>query len=199
MSINWFFVDYIEQFSYIGIFLMFALAGYVIPVPEEILLLLIGYIAALGFFNVYIAAFASLLGIILGDNMVFWLSKYSRNIIIKSLKKKISKKDIIKYRGFMKSHIGKSIFILRFTPGLRFLSPLLAGSMNVKSKKFFLYNLTAIIIYVPVIIFIGYHFNTQLSMIIRRLKIAKHIIFVLLLAVIGLLISLYANRKSSKQ
>ena len=190
-----FFINYLEEFSYIGIFILFALAGYLIPIPEEILLLLIGYIAGFGIFNIYIASGVALLSIFAGDNIIFWISKYKGIKIINLLRNKLSMKNVTRYSKLMKNHIGKTTFILRFTPGLRFLGPFLAGSMKVKWRNFLLYNLTAILIYVPLIIFLGYHFNNQLSNIIKGLAIARHFIFIFLLVVVGILISYIAKKK----
>ena len=95
----------------------------------------------------------------------------------------------------MKEHIGKTTFILRFVVGLRFLSPFLAGSMKIKWKKFQFYNMLAAIVYVPIVVFLGYHFHNRLVALISGFEIARHIIFLPVLAVIGALISIFLKKK----
>jgi len=195
MHTTQFFISYLEQFSYFGIFVMVALSGYIIPVPEEILLLLAGYIAALGFNNVYVALAAAILGILVGDNILFWLSRYKGSKLIDKLKHKIRKSELNKYRHLMKKHIGKTIFIARFIVGLRFFGPFLSGSMKIKWKTFQFYNLIAVLIYAPVIVFLGFHFHNRLALIITEVEIIRHFVFFLFLAVVGYLISSFINKK----
>lgn len=190
-----FFINYLEQFSYLGIFIFIGLSGYIIPIPEEILLLLTGYIAALGYNNLYIALATAILAVLAGDNVLFWLSKYKGSKIIDRLKRKVRKNEINKYKHLMRKHIGKTIFILRFVVGLRFFGPFLAGSMKIRWKTFQIYNLSAVIIYVPIIVFLGYHFHNQLALIITQVEIVRHLIFLLFLAVVGYLISIFLNKK----
>ena len=194
-----FFINYLENFSYIGIFILILLSGYLIPVPEEISLLLVGYIVGFGFNNIYAAMIASILGVLAGDNIIFWLSKYKGSRLINRLnnrlKRKIRKNEIAKYRHLMKKHIGKTIFILRFIVGLRFFAPFLAGSMKVKWKKFQFYNLLAVIIYVPMLVLLGYFFHNRLAQIITEVEIARHLFFLLFLMFAGTLISVFIKKK----
>ena len=189
-----FFLNYVEHFSYFGIFLAVSLAGYLIPLPEEIMLLLAGYIAGFGF-NVYITVLVSILGVLTGDSILFWLSRYEGSKLVDKLKRRVDKHEINKYRNLMREHIGKTIFILRFVVGLRFLSPFLAGSMKIKWKKFQFYNMLAAIVYVPIVVFLGYHFHNKLVALITSFEIVRHIIFLLVLVLIGTLISIFLKKK----
>lgn len=189
-----FFANYIAHFSYFGIFLSVSLAGYIIPLPEEVMLLLAGYIAGFGF-NLYAVVLAAILGVLTGDSVLFWLSRYEGSKLVEKLKRRVDKHELNKYRNLMKEHIGKTIFILRFVVGLRFLSPFLAGSMKIKWKKFLFYNTLAAIVYVPIVVFLGYHFHNQLVALVTSFEIARHIIFLLFLAVIGILISVFLKKK----
>ena len=190
-----FFINYLEQFSYLGIFILVALSGYIIPVPEEVLLLLVGYISGVGLNNVYIASLASIIGVLMGDNILFWLSRYKGSKLIDKLKRKVRKNEVMKYRNLMKQHIGKTIFILRFIVGLRFFGPFLAGSLKVRWKTFQLYNFLAVLIYVPIIVFLGFHFHKQLALLITEFEIIRHLIFLIFLAVLGYLISIFIHKK----
>ena len=195
MAYTQFFIGYLEQFSYFGIFALIALSGYIIPIPEEILLLLTGYLAGIGVNNIYIALAAAILGILAGDNILFWLSRYKGSKIIDRLRHKVRKNEINKYRHLMKKHIGKTIFIARFIVGLRFFGPFLAGSMKIKWKAFQFYNLIAVLVYAPIILFLGYHFHNRLALIITQVEIARHLIFFLFLVAVGYLISVFLNKK----
>lgn len=195
MAATQFFVNYLEHFSYLGIFIFVLLSGYLIPIPEEVLLLLVGYIGGLGINNVYMGMIVAMLGVLAGDNVLFWLSKYKGSKLVDRLKYKIRKSELIKYRQLMKKHIGKTIFIVRFIVGLRFFGPFLAGSMKVGWKTFQLYNLLAVVVYVPIIVFLGFHFHNQLASIITKLEIARHLVFFFFLLIVGYLINRFINKR----
>jgi membrane protein DedA with SNARE-associated domain len=184
----------VEGLSYFGTFVVMVLSGHLVPVPEEILLLLIGYASGIGVTNVYGAFVVSSLGVIVGDSMLFFLSR-NGNKYIEKFKNKLSPNKLSRYENLMKAHAGKTIFLSRFIITIRFFSPILAGSINVKWKTFALADFPAVIIYVGAFIFLGYHFNNDIASLITEVKFARHIIFVLLITVIGLLISYWAGKK----
>ena len=190
-----FFINYIEHFSYFGIFVIGATVGYLIPLPEEIFLLIVGYIAGTGVYNLYLATLFVVLGVLTGDNILFWLSKYKVSGIVDKLNKRLDKHKIMKYRHLMKEHIGKTIFTLKFIVGLRIFSPFLAGSMKVKWRIFQFYNLLALLIYIPVLVFLGFHFHNKLAFVITGVEIVRHLIFLLVLLLIGFLISVFVKNK----
>ena len=134
-----FILSYVNSFSYFGLFLLMAVIA-LIPIPEEIVLLLVGYFAGLGFAEIDKILLASILGVVAGDNLVYFLSRYGRRYFSK-IKKKIVLKKFLKYEGLMKEHSGKTIFLLRFIIGLRFLGPFMAGHLKIKWKTFFFFNL----------------------------------------------------------
>src|SRR3989338_3203231 len=132
MANTQFFINYIEHFSYLGIVAVGATVGYLVPIPEEIFLLLVGYIAGIGFYNIYLANLFAIIGILAGDNILFWLSRYGGSKIINRFKRRVDGHNVMKYKHMMKKHIGKTLFTLKFLVGLRLLSPFLAGSMKIK-------------------------------------------------------------------
>ena len=190
-----FFINYIEHFSYFGIFIIGATTGYLIPLPEEIFLLLVGYIAGIGIYNVYIATLFAILGVLAGDNILFWLSKYKASKLVDRLKRRLDKHKIMKYRHLMKKHIGKTLFTLKFIVGLRIFSPFLAGSMKIKWRTFQFYNLLAVLIYIPILTFLGFHFHNKLALVITGVELVRHLIFLLVLVLIGFLFTIFVTNK----
>lgn len=175
-------LTYVNNFSYFGVFLILAIIA-LVPIPEELVLLLVGYFAGFGFADLKLIIPISILGVTVGDNILFFLSRHSSHYINK-FKKKIAPKRFLKYENYMKLHIKKSIFLLRFIIGLRFLGPVMAGHLKVKWKTFFLYNLLAVLIFVPILVFLGYHFNTILSLVIEDITFIKKAVFIALLTII---------------
>ena len=112
------YLNYLEQLSYVGLFLFVVFSGYLIPIPEEIMLLLLGYIAGVGIINIYTALAAGILGV-----------------------------------------------------------------------------LALVAIYVPLLVFLGYHFHNKLVLVISGVEIVRHLIFFIFLAVVGSLITIFVKKK----
>lgn len=194
---NEIFSIYLEHISYLGTFMLMALAGHLVPVPEEVVLLLVGYTSGIGLSNVYITMIAAGLGVIAGDSALFYLSR-TGNHYVERFKKKINPQKMEKYEKMMEAHAGKTIFLSRFIVGLRFFSPILAGMLKVKWRVFLLYDILAITIYVALLIFLGYYFNSEIGRLITEVKIARHVIIILLISVIGLAFSYFIGRRFLK-
>ena len=101
-----------------------------------------------------------------------------------------------KFKINIKKHIGKTIFLARFIVGLRIFGPvLLAGSLHIKWKIFQFYNTLAILLYVPILLFLGYHFHNQLGYLIAGVEIVRHILFAIVLAAFGFLLVYIARKR----
>src|SRR2546423_2110961 len=169
------FTNFIERFGYIGIFLWFISFDQLTPLPEEISLLLIGYLCAHQIFNPLLAGFFSLLGFITIDIIYFILSKKGSSFIKR--KTKGSSSLMAKYRNLLKEHTVKGFFILCFIPRMRLFAPVLAGSMKFSFKKFLLLNGLALVLHTTIYIWLGFVFNKSLSAMETRVKGLHDIIF----------------------
>ena len=188
---------FVNNFSYLGIFLFLAIIA-ILPIPEEIILLLIGYFAGFGFADLNPILLSGTLGVLVGDNLLFFLSRHSSQYVNK-YKKKLAPKIFTKYEKLMHDHIGKSIFLLRFIMGLRFLGPILAGSSKVKWIKFLFFNSLAVVIFAPFFIYMGYYFNTALSLVIKKLFFIKHFILIIILILFTFGVIMFIKKKFIKK
>ena len=137
----------------------------------------------------------SIVAILASDNVLFWLSTYRTSKFVGKLIRKIKKNKINYYKQLMKKHVGKTIFLLKFFAGLRAFGPFLAGSTKVKWKIFQFYNLLAVLVYVPLFVFLGYHFHNRLALIITEVELARHIIFLLMMGVLGSFLMIFIRKK----
>ena len=183
-------IPYLEHLSYAGIFILLAFLGHFIPLPEEVLLLTIGYLVSLGFGNLGIVIVVSLIAGCSGDILLYWLSKNGNKLFL-HLNRNINEKKIAKYENLMQTHGGNMVFVLRLIVGLRFFGPVVAGSANVALRKFLFYDLLALLIYYPSLIFLGYHFHNNLRNLTSEVGILSHIIFFIVIGLFGIATSIY--------
>ncbi len=178
----------IESFSYLGIAGFSVLTGYIIPIPEEVTLLIIGYVAGIGPIKLYFAVAAAAGGVIVGDNILFLMSLRGSKYVDR-LKNKLRKNKIIHYEHVMHEHIGKTIFFIRFVVGLRFFGPVLAGMLKVKWRKFFFINAAASILHALFFISLGYYFHRSFLVLVTQVEVIRHILFFFSASLFGLLIT----------
>src|ERR1051325_2258475 len=135
MMISSGFGDYVAQFGYLGIFLFFVTVDQVTPIPEEVTLLTIGYLASRGMFNAFIAGTVSLVAFLAVDTAYFYLAK-SGNRLVKKLKDRMKSKFMERYKHRFKHHMPKTLLVLNFIPRARMFGPILGGMLEVPFTRF---------------------------------------------------------------
>lgn len=181
-------MPYAEHLSYLGVFVYFALLGYIIWIPEEIVMLAIGYVASVNGVSPYPALAVAIAGVIVGDNLLFYFSRRG-SPHLRRFERKLSAGRLAKYRLALERHVIKTIVISRFIAGLRFLGPYLAGTHKVQWRRFFFLNAAVGILLSTVFIEIGYRFQEQLFTIVRHIAYWRHVIFLVIILVVGYFVS----------
>ena len=183
------FITSIEHFSYLAIFCFALFSGYFIPIPEEIILLITGYMAWARIIHLTPAIFVAILAFIIGDNILFKLTLKHNKHVEKLIHEVLSLKIVARHRPFLEKYLGMTIFVTRFFPFLRFVGPVFSGYVKADETKFMIFNTLAIIIYAPFVILVGFFCNQYFGQIIFEIAKVKHVIFVFIMIIIGLLIS----------
>lgn len=184
-----FFINSVEHFSYLAIFLFALFSGYFIPIPEEIILIITGYMAWSHIIQLTPAIFVAISAFVIGDNILYRLTLKHNKHVNRLIHEVLSIKFISRRRAFLEKHIGATIFVSRFIPFLRFIGPVFAGYTKASEKTFMLFNTLAIVIYAPFVIWVGYFFNEYLNQIMLEVAKIKHVLFILVLVIVGLLIT----------
>lgn len=167
---------------YVGIALSLVAAGSFVPFPEEIILLTLGYGASAHVVHVLPALIAAILGIMIGDNMLFFLARQGGDYV-DALYARLTQSRAGKFIAKGDSYPGYLVFVTRFIIGVRTVGPFIAVNQGMKWSRFFFWDTLAILIYTPLWFFLGFHFHHSILRIIEDMDIAKHIIFGLALLV----------------
>ncbi len=186
----------ISGYSYLGVFGIALVANVLVIIPEEVVLLTLGYAARAGSFNIFIMIPIVILGLLSSDVIIYLLSRRGSRIIssfyenlfarrLRFFSKRLEGKE-----EWMATHIEKVIFYSRFLMQLRFLGPFMAGQLNVEKRKFLVYELAALVLYVPLLLWIGWYFHRKVSLIIGKVQVVRNV----LLLSIGILLALVAVR-----
>lgn len=191
------YVQDLQSVSYIGLFLVIVVHRYVIPFPEDILLLLIGYVAGEEFFNVWGAIIVTIVGIVIADMSLFYLSLGGAKIAVR-FERKIKVNIFDWYTARMKERSFTTIFISRFVPGFRMVIPLVAGFVKINPLKFGLYTSLSIVVYTPIVILVGFFFHSQVLPAISKLESIRHAPFVIFILIVGVWTFSFVHRRFLK-
>lgn len=180
--------------SYIGIFFFSMLVSYVLPLPEVVLLILIGFIMRASDGNVAVAMLISITGTIAGDNLLFRLSLIGSKYI-EHFNRKMRANKLIQYEHLVTENIGKTIYFLRFVAGVRFFGPMISGTLGIGWKNFFLHNALATIVNSTFFILLGYFYRHKIFLLIAEVEIVKNVLLFSSVLIVGILIKIFAKKK----
>lgn len=145
----------IAQWGYAAIFLVVILGNLGLPVPEETVLTVSGYLVWQGRLAAAPVIATALASAVLGDNIAYWLGRrYGRLVLTRFVK--VPAERIERIEALVRRYGMFAVFVARFVAGLRFMAGPLAGSTGLGPVRFFVANLLGAAIYVPVAIGAGY-------------------------------------------
>ena len=203
-------ISNLDGLSYAVIFLIAFLAGYLVPAPEEVVFVLLGYLAVFQDINIFLIILVSISGVVLADNIVYYLG-LKGSFVVDKAKHRMDQVQVAKYENMIHQFAGRTIFTSRFIPTIRVLVPAVAGSVKVGWRTFFLFELhnhidirgrierfqeTAdwegrpAVLDVGGLILIGYIFENRVSRVLSTVQTTRHILSIFSLVIIGTIISL---------
>ena len=151
--------------GYLVIFLGAALDNFGLPSSGDIVLFAGGFFANNGQAALPLVMLSGFAGALVSDNSVYWIGRVggrpliSRILKIRLLHFLINEKSLEKVEGYFEAHGGKTVFVGRFGPGLRSMTPLFAGVTRMKYYRFVPYNVAAGLVWAVVYSLIGYVFG----------------------------------------
>ncbi len=154
-------------------------------VPGDAVILAISALVPTGALRLGPLIVAATVGAVLGDGLSFWLGHHYRRSIVSRWP--FSRHPAVVARGetFLQRHGGKSVFIARFTPGVRAIVPLLAGVLEMPSGRFYAMNVLSAAAWGPAHILAGAAIGATLVVlgaVAGRLAMLAAVLLVLLAA-----------------
>lgn len=189
-------LQFLSHLSYVGVAAYMGTVGYILPVPEEAALIIFGFLTGTGKFYFWYVYGAAVFGLLLGDNIFYWLA-YSESRYILHFKKRIREEVWQKYEQLYRDNFGKTLVLLRFLVGFRFLGPAIAGTLKIRYRKFFFYDTAVGLGYVGTFIFLGFSFRHQLPLIITLVEHFRNLLLsAAIVAAVIWLIRVFTRGKS---
>lgn len=175
--------QFFQTFGYIAVFLVLVLCGFGIPIPEDITLVAGGVISGLGYANVHLMFVVGMLGILVGDGIMFLLGRHYGDKILqfKPVKRLMPAKRYAQVQQKFDRYGNRVLFVARFLPGLRSPIFLTAGvSGKISFWQWLLMDGFAALISVPIWIYGGHYFAENREELLRWIQKFQHGLFAIL-------------------
>lgn len=159
------FIQPYGTWSYVVIFGVLIACGFGLPMPEDITLVTGGILAARGIIDFKLCVLLCLVGVLLGDGIVFTLGHTMGQRLRDSKIGKFilppKRDDAVK--ALVTRYGDKIIFMARFMPGFRTPLFFATGSYHVPYWKFLMLDGLAALISVPLWVYVGFLFGANLE------------------------------------
>ena len=157
--------NYLNKYGYWAIFFGILLEDFGIPLPGETLMITGSVLAAKHQFNILWVIGLAITGAFIGDNIGYAIGYFGGRPLVLRHEKFLflNEKRLLALEGFFKRHGSIIVVFARFVEGLRQFNGVIAGTMQMKWKKFLLFNFMGAVLWVvfwcSLAYFLGDKFN----------------------------------------
>jgi membrane protein DedA with SNARE-associated domain len=154
----------ITQWGYAGIFMVVILGNMGLPVPEETVLAVAGYLVWSGRIQLLPVLLAAIVSAVVGDTIGYCLGRrYGRAAVERYAHWLLTPARVVLAESLIKRYGALAVCGARFVGGLRFLAGPLAGALGLPFRSFLRGNVLGALIFVPYAVGIGYAISSNLE------------------------------------
>jgi membrane protein DedA with SNARE-associated domain len=153
-----YFTYLIEKLGYLGAGILMALESMVAPVPSELVMPFVGFLAVEGKFSVPIAIFVTSVGSLVGSIISYYMGYWGgRPFVLKVGRYLLLNREHLEWtERWFERHGSWTIFVSRFIPVVRHLISIPAGLGRMRLFPFCLYTVIGATIWNTFLLICGY-------------------------------------------
>ncbi|WP_405102804.1 DedA family protein [Oceanobacillus sp. FSL H7-0719] len=197
--------EIMEQFGYLGIFLMMALENIFPPIPSEIVLPFGGFLTTYSTLTVLGVIIAATLGSVIGAMILYGIGML---IDVERLEKiidrfghilRIKKEDVHKADAWFDKYGYWTVFFCRMVPLIRSLISIPAGMSNMRFSIFLLLTTIGTLIWNILLISVGVVLGANWENILGFMDVYSNIVYVLIAITVVVVIYLYIRMRKKRK
>ena len=199
-----FMLSIMEQFGYIGGFLLIAIENIFPPIPSEAVLLFGGFMTTYTNLNVITMILAATLGSLVGAIVLYYVGKIlNKERLKKIVSGKVGKilrlkaEDIEKADQWFDNKGNKTVFFCRFIPIVRSLISIPAGMSEMPMGKFLIYTIAGSTIWNTVLLVMGSVVGENWVNMLNIFDQYSHIVLIILMIVFVIGCIIFYNKKTN--
>ena len=189
--------QFVGHWGYPAIFVVVVLGNVGLPVPEETILALAGYLVWRGKLRMSLVLIVGIASAVAGDNIGYWLGRrYGQTALPRYARWVLGHPERLEtMKAFVARRGPIAVFVARFVPGIRFTAGPLAGALGLRFTAFLIANVAGAMVYVPVVVGAGYAVGYGFGSYVERMRdMVGGVERIVLLAVLGGILALIAFR-----
>ena len=201
-----FIINLMNQFGYIGIFLLIAIENIFPPIPSEVILTFGGYMTTYSNLNVPLVILSATLGSLLGAIVLYAIGKIlNKERLMKIVSGKVGKilhlkkEDIESADKWFDTKGEKCVFFCRFIPIVRSLISIPAGMSEMNIPKFLIYTTIGSLIWNSVLVVVGSIVGENWENIVNIFDTYSTITLILLIIIFILFVIWFYKKRAKKQ
>lgn len=199
-------INLMNQFGYLGVFLLIAIENIFPPIPSEVILTFGGYMTTYTKLNIPLVILFSTLGSLVGAIVLYFIGKIlNKERLTKIVSGKIGKilclkkEDIEKADEWFDKRGEKCVFFCRFVPIVRSLISIPAGMSEMNFPKFLIFTTIGSLIWNSVLVILGGIVGDNWEVIVNIFDTYSNIALVVLIILFFGFIFLFYKKKIKKQ
>lgn len=167
--------------AFAGVILVLLICGLGAPFPEEIPLILAGYLVYSGEISLQTCLIWTFVALLAGDSMLFGIGyRFGHRIFqIPLLNKLLTPERMKTVNEKFHRYGNRVIFVARFMAGVRGTVFVTAGILKMPYRRFILFDGLAALVSAPLIIYIAYRFGGHLETAFKLAKEAGWTLFLI--------------------
>ncbi len=192
--------------SYAIVFGILVACGLGFPLPEDIPLVASGYLIWEGTMHWGPALAVTMIGVGAGDSILFFIGRRLGMRILEPAPNRrtfFPQKRVRRTRAYFRKYGEKIVFFARFVAGFRAVAFFMSGAMRMPFSRFILLDMLAAALSVPLWVGLGYacgvYFGDEISLILLKVKSAKHVMMLVIgVVVVGAIIRFFLKYRGAK-
>ncbi len=179
------FLPYLEHFTYAAAFVLLLAAGVGVPIPEDIPILLSGYLSHRTVMRLDVALPVCFAGVILGDACLFLLARRGARSVRRHrrLGTLLTSERLARARELVTRYGVGAIVVARHIAGLRVAVFAAAAAAGMSFRRFLLWDAVSALASVPLMLMLGYIFADRLELLTRHIHQLEHWAFAIAILV----------------
>ena len=201
-----FILSMIEQFGYLGVFLLITIENVFPPIPSEVILLFGGFATSKFNLSLILMIIVSTLGSLIGAFILYFAGRILHKDRLKSIVKgktgkllRLKEEDIDKADTWFENTGNKAVFLCRFVPIVRSLISIPAGMNKMNILKFTIYTTIGSLIWNTVLLIIGNKVGENWVTIAEIIDKYSNVVLVILIILFIAFVSIFYYKRLKKK
>jgi len=167
--------EFVDSFTYIGVFAVLLLGSLGVPIPEEMPIIAAAVLSHEGIVRWWIALPVCLLGVLSGDVVLYWVGLHWGEQVLnwRIVRLVLTPAREQWLKAAYRRHALKTVVTARHVMGLRAAAFLMAGIAQVPFWKFVVADAGAAVLGVPLVFGLAYFFTDQIEAIMADVHQAE--------------------------